>query len=326
MKSSLIIKLFITLGITSENPPVFFEIPPSPISLKMLQDDPITAPASSSEAVFTWSGLEKGDIGSLSLVCSQKLSESEQRSAAKTIENLASQGHFFAQEILVQCWIDGHLGLRLTQANQKNRLTRLWEFCQTNPLVHKYLIESYITGDFGICPTKKANKRKAQKFALSHLDSPGVCDLVIQAMRQQHLGFKSKRDYYVHRKVKKKWVRIEDKHDLRLIEYLAEKRHPRAQVFLIECYIDNRYGADNSDKKAFSNALNRMEELNDNNYDLEVLILLAWRLNLLRYDKKHSREYQNELSRLTKKFGHEIDQKPEFLEYNQFKILSEKDD
>lgn len=280
------------------------------------------SPSPADEAVFTWRGLKSGNPEVIGLIFTENFTVAEACNVIKIIENLADKGNPVAQHALVQSWIGGSFGLRTTQHNQKERLDKLWAYAENNPLVHMFLIESYIEGYFGISPKKKSRVRKAKKFALDHLDSPGVGDLVIQAMKDEHLAFKSKREYLRHFKNKDgKRIMVEDKVDLRVIEFLAEQHVKSAQAFLIACYMNGKYGADSLDKIAFQGALNRMEALEDDNPELGALMVSVWQQNFLGYGKQRRSEYLKELSRIKQKYAHLTDD--EFIRRNQFEALAD---
>ena len=283
-----------------------------------------SSPSQEDEAVFSWLSLKMGDAESIGLLLDQKMTTSEVSLAISILEELASENNIYAQELLVKCWIGGDLGLGNTQQNQSERLQQLWNYAESNILVHRYLIESYMDGYFGISVKKKSRLKKARCFALDHLDSPGVGDLVILALKENMLGFKSKREYLKRVKNKKgRWCIVPgDKIELRAIEFLAEQSNSNAQAFLIECYMDNRYGADSFDKKRFKLILEKMEALDSGeNPHVGVLILSVWQQNLLRYKKGRNAEYLQELTRLKEKYGHLCDYVPIVRNYNQFELL-----
>ncbi len=279
-----------------------------------------SSPSLPDEAVFTWEEFVAGDPDAIALAFDQNMAVEQTRLVGSVLDQLSRDGNPYAQEALVRCWIDGSFGLYTTQGNQSDRLLKLWEFANTNPLVHKYLIESYIEGYFGISPKKKSKVRRAKAFALKNLSSPGVAELTIYAMKHNLLAFKSRRDYYRHTKDETgKRIRIEDKVDLHLIEFLAEQGHADAQVFLIACYMDNKYGADYTDKQAFKLALEKMEALDTGtNPELGALLISVWEQNLLGYGKKRRTEQRKELSRLKGKYN-----SIEIREYNPFAPLAD---
>ncbi len=284
------------------------------------------SPSLEDEAVFTWQGLRQGNQKSIEQLLDQLLTSFEEKQAVTIINHLATEGNIYAQELLVRCWIDGSLGLQTNQRNQAQRLRLLWLFAESNPLVHRYLVESYMEGYFGISIKKKPQLRRAQRFALNNLGSPGVGDLVIQAMKDNLLAFKSKLAYFKRVKGKNgRWYTIEgDKKELEAVEFLAENHNGKAQAFLIECYMDNRYGADSTDIKKFKLTLEKMEALDSGNPDLGALILSVWRQNLLHYGKKKRVEYGKELRRLTEKYGNLLDDNrvnQRSRTYNQFELL-----
>lgn len=276
------------------------------------------SPSLPDEAVFTWHVFVTGDPDTIALVFDQNMTVEQTRLVGRVLEQLSDDGNHYAQQALVRCWIDGSFGLYTTQGNQGDRLLKLWEFANTNPLVHRYLIESYMEGYFGISPKKKSRVRRAKNFAQENLASPGVAELVIRAMKENLLAFKSRREYYRYtRDEAGKRICVEDKVDLHLIEFLAEQGHADAQVFLIECYMDGKYGADFSDKQAFKLAMNKMEALDrDNNPDLGALLISVWEQNLLGYGKKRKDERLKELARLRDKYDPR-----ECYEYNPFSLL-----
>ncbi|MBX3487543.1 MAG: hypothetical protein KF798_06550 [Candidatus Paracaedibacteraceae bacterium] len=284
------------------------------------------SPSLEDEAVFTWHGLTQGNQESIKQLLGQNLTSAEVKQAVTIINRLATEGNIYAQELLVNCWIDGNLGLWTNQGNQAQRLRLLWLFAESNPLVHRYLVESYMEGYFGISIKKKSQLRRVQRFALNHLMSPGVGDLVIQAMKDNLLAFKSKLVYFKRVKGKNgRWYTVEgDKKELNAIEFLAKNHNGKAQAFLIECYMDNRYGADSSDTRKFKRALEQMEALDSGNPDLGALILSVWRQNLLHYGKKGHIEREQELRRLTEKYGDLLDDNrvnQQFRICNQFELL-----
>jgi DNA polymerase IIIc chi subunit len=285
-----------------------------------------SSPSQEDEAVFTWPGLKMGDAAAISLLLDQNLTTSEVSIAIEILEELASENNIYAQELLVKCWIDGSLGLGNTQQNQSERLQHLWTYAENNTLVHRYLIESYMEGYFGISVKKKSRLKKARRFVLDHLDSPGVGDLVILALKENMLGFKSKREYLKHVKGRNgRWHIVPgDKTELTAIESLAEQHNSSAQAFLIECYMDSRYGADFWDKARFKLTLEKMEALDSGeNPHVGVLILSVWQQNLLNYRKNRHAEYLKELRRLKEKYGHLYDDAPTLRNYNQFELLGD---
>lgn len=279
-----------------------------------------SSPSLPDEAVFTWHGFVSGDPAVIALVFKQNMTVEQTRLVGPVLEQLSDDGNPYAQKALVRCWIDGSFGLYTTQGNQKERRLKLWEFANKNPLTHQYLIKSYMEGYFGISPKKKSQARRAKNFALKNLTSPGVAELVIRAMKENLLAFKSRRDYYRYIKDDTgKRICIEDKFDLHVIEFLAEQGYKDAQVFLIACYMDNKYGADSSDRQAFKLAMEKMEALDkDDNPELGALLISVWEQNLLGYGKKRKAERLRELSRLKNKYD-----PTEFYVYNRFAPLAD---
>lgn len=295
------------------------EYPSSPPSTNSEISSRSNSPSLKDEAVFTWHGFVLGDPDVIPLVFDENLTIGQTNLVKTVLQDLSAAGNHYAQEALVKCWIDGSFGLHTTQINQAERLAKLWSFAKNNPLVHKYLVESYMEGYFGISPKKKSVTRKAKKFALKNLSSPGIGKLVIKAMRENLLSFKSRREYL--KKVKGddgKWVMIENKYDLKLIKTLAESGVEDAQIFLIICYMENKYGADSSNKNEFEEAMNRMEALDHDDSDLGVLLISIWEQDLLRYGKKKRVERLQEISRLRDKYSPIT-----VYEYNPFSILAE---
>ncbi len=317
MKQLWTILLMSTMGICSED--LSDGWPSSQPNTSSEVSSRSSSPFLPDEAVFTWHGFVSGDPDTIGLVFSQNMTVEQTRLVGPILEELSGNGNPYAQEALVRCWIDGSFGLYTTQGNQSARLLKLWEFANTNPLVHRYLIECYMEGYFGISPKKKSIIRCAKNFAQENLASPGVAELVIRSMKENLLAFKSRREYYRYTRDKAgKRICVEDKVDLHLIEFLAEQGHADAQVFLIECYMDNKYGADSSNKAAFEQAMDRMEALDrDNNPHLGALLISVWEQNLLGYGKKRKDERMKELARLRDKYDPR-----ECYEYNPFSLLA----
>lgn len=196
----------------------------------------------------------------------------------------AMEGNHHAQALLIDCYLHNRHGFVTTPRNQKAILSLLREFAKTNPMAQVQLIQAYIDGDFGINPKKATQVKRGKHLALQYIDTPGIGDLIIWAMKENRLGFKSRRSYLHRYKDRKtnKWVKTTRNLDLPVIKKLAFRQNNKsAQTFLLECFIDNKYGADSLNTNAFRKVVRALEPLAYNNPELAALIVLVWDQNLL---------------------------------------------
>lgn len=213
------------------------------------------------------------------------LSELNWKLYQKTENTLkAIKGDHHAQALLIDCYLHNRHGFITTPHNQKAILSLLQEFAKTNPMAQVQLVQAYIDGDFGIKPKKARQSKRGKSLALKYIDTPEVGDLIIFAMKENRLGFKSRRSYihrYKNRKINK-WVQVKRNPDLPVIKELAfRKNNKNAQTFLLECFIDNKYGADSLNKNAFRKVVHALEPFAYNNPELAELMILVWDQNLL---------------------------------------------
>lgn len=247
--------------------------------------------------------------------------------STKDIQDLlkaAESGNKAAQVLLIDSYMLDRPGFKVTQHNAKILLAQLTNFAVDNPAIRPLLIEAYKDGHFGINPEKRKTAKIGKKLALEYVKSPGIGDLIVKAMKEERLGFKSRRSYLNRYKDKKtgKWRTIKNNPDLPLIEYLAfDLNNQSAQTFLLECYMNNKYGADSSDRKTYRELLIKLDTLADSNQDLADLITQVWQDNRLKIKDKE--QLNQERFRITQHFPSSTEEHPDG---NRFSALTDLTD
>jgi hypothetical protein len=202
----------------------------------------------------------------------------------KSLAEAASNGDPIAQVDLIKAYQNNTYGFKLTRANQKIILKLLSNFAENNSLLQPVLLRAYKDGNFGINYKKKRNATKGKNLALQYIESPAIRDLIIEAMREERLTFNPHYNY------------------LPLLTKLAfEFKNESAQTFLLECYIDGKYGADFLNKKSFRYIVKKLEPYADRSADLATLVVFIWEQNFLGI--KNKKKLHREQFRIKNRFG-----------------------
>ncbi|MBW8310128.1 MAG: hypothetical protein K0M45_10945 [Candidatus Paracaedibacteraceae bacterium] len=202
----------------------------------------------------------------------------------KNLVRKAQNDDKLAQLDLIDAFRHHKDGFTLTKYNQKIILQLLTEFAETNPLLRPTLIKAYRDGEFGLEPTHLETAEIGKNLALKYISSPGIGNMVIEAMRAGLLNFKSCDNY------------------LEYLRKLAFKlKNQNAQVFLLECYIKSQYGAASFNKKLFREVVEKLEPYAEPNSLLAGLIIAVWQQNLLGF--KNKKELKKEQLRINQYFN-----------------------
>lgn len=233
-----------------------------------------------------WDAFKQGHPQAMERAIKREIFASKLAEANFELTRLATSGNAEAQLLLIEGYMNNAHGLKVTQGIQRLILSMLTGFAETNPMIRQLLVEAYMDGYFGISPKKARSARRGKAIALKYMDSPQIGDLIITAMKDEKLKFKSRRAYMKRIKTKQgRWISVPCKSpDLTIIETLAFTHNNKtAQTFLLECWIDSKYGADSLDKNNFRKIAKRLEPYIKGNDNLKALFSLIWDQNYLGY-------------------------------------------
>ncbi|WP_010303004.1 hypothetical protein [Candidatus Odyssella thessalonicensis] len=233
---------------------------------------------------FLWGSLMLENLDLVENILACETLTQRQALIKKELTRRAIIGDPIAQILFIDSYMHNQYGMITTPKNQSILLLHLTNFAQENPHIRHLLVKTFKDGYFGIDPDQESYAQLGKKAALDYYRAPGVADLIIEAMREESLNFRSRDSYIEHYKAPNNhsWVRISPYTDLPFIEELAfEENNKNAQVFLLECYINRKYGADPLNRYEFRQLTSKLETYADENSLLAELIMLVWNLNLL---------------------------------------------
>lgn len=252
---------------------------------------------------FLWGSLMLENLDLVENILACKTVAQRQALIRKELTRRSIIGDPIAQILFIDNYMHNQYGMITTPKNQSVLLLHLTNFAQENPHIRHLLVKTFKDGYFGIAPDQESDAQVGKKIALDYYRAPGVADLIIEAMREESLNFRSRASYIEHYKAPNnpQWVRISPYTELPFIEELAfEENNKNAQVFLLECYINRKYGADPLNKYEFRQLTSKLEAYAEKNSLLAKLIIQVWDRNLL--DIKDLSLYNQERLRLRQRF------------------------